>query len=45
MSAASAGVPVSRRRWLGRLGMAGFAFFFVKGLLWLIAPFVFYWLT
>lgn len=35
----------ARRRWLGRLGMAGLAFFFVKGLLWLIAPFLFYWFT
>ncbi len=24
--------------WLRRLGLAGFAFFFVKGLLWLIVP-------
>lgn len=24
--------------WLKRLGTAGFAFFFVKGLLWLIVP-------
>ena len=45
MSAASASVPANRRRWLERLGMAGFAFFFVKGLLWLIAPFLFYWFT
>ena len=35
----------ARRRWLERLGMAGFAFFFIKGLLWLIAPFLFYWFT
>lgn len=26
-----------------KFGMAGFAFFFVKGLLWLLAPFVFAW--
>ena len=35
----------AKRRWLERLGMAGFAFFFLKGLLWLIAPFLFYWFT
>ncbi len=26
-----------------RVGMAGFLFFFIKGLLWLLAPFVFVW--
>ena len=32
--------PPARRsaHWLRRLGLAGFAFFFVKGLLWLIVP-------
>jgi len=25
-------------RWLGRFGVAGFAFFFIKGLLWLLVP-------
>lgn len=29
--------------WLRRLGAAGFLFFLVKGLLWLVAPFVFLW--
>ena len=28
-----------------RLGAAGFVFFFVKGMLWLLAPFVFLWLS
>lgn len=30
------------RKWLKRAGMAGFWFFFIKGLLWLAAPLVFY---
>ncbi|MEZ5331905.1 MAG: hypothetical protein R2991_07580 [Thermoanaerobaculia bacterium] len=31
--------PVSRRMsWLRRLGAAGFLFFLVKGLLWLLIP-------
>jgi len=25
-------------RWVQRLGVAGFAFFLIKGLLWLIVP-------
>jgi hypothetical protein len=28
----------ARTGWLKRLGAAGFAFFFLKGLLWLIVP-------
>ena len=28
-----------------RLGAAAFAFFFIKGMLWIAAPFVFLWLT
>jgi hypothetical protein len=28
----------TRKRWLKRLGLWGFMFFFVKGLLWLIVP-------
>ncbi len=27
-----------RRRWLKRLGVAGFMFFLIKGLLWLLVP-------
>ena len=30
---------------LRRFGLAGFAFFLVKGMLWLIAPFIFVWFT
>ena len=30
---------------LRRIGKATFAFFFIKGLLWLAAPFVFLWIT
>ncbi len=28
-----------------RAGYAGFAFFLIKGLLWLAAPFIFVWFT
>ena len=28
---------------LRRMGVAGFVFFFAKGMLWLLAPFVFLW--
>lgn len=35
-------VPNNRNKWLKRVGVAGFWFFFIKGLLWLAAPFVFY---
>jgi hypothetical protein len=34
--------PSARKKWLKRAGIAGFWFFFAKGMLWLIAPFVFY---
>jgi hypothetical protein len=34
--------PSRRRHWLRRAGLLGFWFFLVKGLLWLAAPFVFY---
>ena len=39
-STVSAPTPVLRR-----LGQAAFAFFLIKGLLWLAAPFVFLWLA
>ncbi len=26
------------RRWVAKLGMAGFLFFLIKGLLWLLVP-------
>ena len=35
--------PSTRIKWLKRAGMAGFWFFFIKGLLWLAAPLVFYY--
>ncbi|HZH34057.1 MAG TPA: hypothetical protein VEX64_04405 [Pyrinomonadaceae bacterium] len=28
------------RRWLKRFGVAGFLFFLIKGLLWLLIPFL-----
>lgn len=36
--------PNARTKWLKRAGIAGFWFFFIKGLLWLAAPFVFYFM-
>ena len=35
--------PSTRAKWLKRAGIAGFWFFFIKGLLWLAAPLVFYY--
>lgn len=35
-------IPVIRQNWLKRAGMFGFWFFLIKGLLWLAAPFLFY---
>ena len=35
-------VPSARAKWLKRAGIVGFWFFFIKGLLWLAAPLVFY---
>jgi hypothetical protein len=34
--------PTDRTTWLKRAGAVGFWFFFIKGLLWLAAPLVFY---
>ena len=31
-----------RSTWLKRAGLVGFWFFFIKGLLWLVAPVFFY---
>ena len=31
------------RKWLKRVGKIGFWFFFIKGMLWLAAPLVFYY--
>ncbi len=33
----------SSRTWLKRLGWAGFLFFLIKGLLWLIVPAILVW--
>ncbi len=30
-------------KWIKRLGVAGFLFFFIKGMLWLIVPAVLVW--
>jgi len=30
-------------KWIKRFGVAGFLFFFIKGLLWLIVPAVLIW--
>ena len=30
--------PRPAARWIARMGLAGFAFFLVKGLLWLVLP-------
>lgn len=30
--------PGRARRWLARIGVAGFLFFTIKGLLWLLVP-------
>ncbi len=45
MSALNLSARLPRQPWLARLGQIGFAFFLLKGMLWLIAPLVFYWLT
>ena len=37
-----AAITVDNRKWLKRAGVVGFWFFFIKGLLWLAAPLVFY---
>lgn len=39
MSTAPSARPTpARQRWLRRLGAAGFAFFLIKGLLWIVLP-------
>ena len=35
----------ARTKWLKRAGVAGFWFFFIKGLLWLAVPFALYYMT
>ena len=41
----STAVTSSQRMWLKRAGFVGFAFFFIKGLLWIAAGMIFYTLT
>ncbi len=46
MNTTTAGpVPTDQRKWLKRAGALGFWFFFVKGILWMAAPLVFYYLA
>ena len=42
MTAATLKQTLNTNPWMRRLGTYGFLFFFVKGLLWLTAPLVFY---
>jgi len=35
--------PKGFAKWIKRFGVAGFLFFFIKGLLWLIVPAVLIW--
>ena len=45
MTVASLKSKLIRSPWLQRVGMVGFLFFLVKGLLWLAVPLIFYQLT
>jgi hypothetical protein len=36
--------PKGFAKWIKRFGVAGFLFFFIKGLLWLIVPAILIWL-
>lgn len=36
-------IPKTGRKWIARLGVAGFLFFLIKGLLWLIIPALLVW--
>ena len=45
IAAMTSHMPRNRRTWLKRVGFLGFAFFFIKGLLWIAAGLVFYTLT
>jgi len=35
---------IDKHMWLKRAGLFGFWFFFIKGILWLAAPLVFYYM-
>ena len=44
-STAAISTTVDNRKWLKRAGIVGFWFFLIKGILWLAAPLVFYFLV
>jgi hypothetical protein len=37
--------PILHHKWLRRAGALSFWFFFIKGILWMAAPLVFYFLA
>ncbi len=37
--------PIEQHKWLKRAGAFGFWFFLIKGILWMAAPLVFYYLA
>jgi len=37
--------PMVQQKWLKRAGVFGFWFFLLKGILWMAAPLVFYYLA
>ena len=46
MNTSTAGsAPIEQTSWLKRAGLLGFWFFLIKGLLWMAAPLVFYYLA
>lgn len=36
--------PTGYNKWVKRFGVAGFLFFFIKGILWLVVPTLLIWL-
>lgn len=38
-------VPQGWRKWIARFGVLGFAFFFIKGMAWLIVPAALAWMA
>lgn len=38
-------VPTGWRKWIARFGVLGFAFFFIKGMAWLIVPAALAWMA
>ena len=46
MNTTTAGpAPTDQNKWLKRAGIFGFWFFLIKGILWMAAPLVFYFLA